>query len=130
MSKLELTKQTKKNKRWYNLFTILSFMAFFGPITFYSAQALFTATLTTQKIALCSTVMIVVILTLVSLVNKTMMRSRIWIIVIALWACLDSFLQPLLIIAITQVVDELILTPLKKYFKARYIINKEIDRRS
>lgn len=75
------------------------------------------------------TVFIVLIMTVVTLVQKVALRSRLWVILIGMYICLDNILTPLIIIACCQIVDELIVNPLAKAYKNRYIINKQIDRR-
>jgi hypothetical protein len=109
--------------------TSLSILLNAGPLACYVVIALTEANLTHEKVALVSTVFIVLILTAISFVNKIVLRSRLWILLIGLYCCLDYILTPLLIVAICQVLDEIIVSPLAKHFKARHQINKEIDRR-
>lgn len=100
-----------------------------GPLAAYSAIGLAQADLITEKVALTSTIFVVLILSAVAWVNKTTMRSRVWVIILGLYFCLDHFITPLLIIAITQVLDEWIVSPARKHYKNKYIINKELDKR-
>lgn len=120
---------TKSLKTKYRLFSILSLLLNIGPLAVYIIKALICSTLTYQKIALSMTVFIVLILTVVCLINKVAMKSRLWIILIGLYICLEHILTPLIIIGVCQVVDELIISPLKEHYKNRYKINKEIDLR-
>lgn len=75
------------------------------------------------------TVLIVVILTIVSIVNKVAIKSRLWIVLIGIYVCLNYIMTPLIIIAVCQVIDELIVSPLKSSFKTKLTINKQIDGR-
>ena len=100
-----------------------------GPALFFTAQAFIAGTAVASKIALSSTVLIVVILSIVAAANKIAMRSRLWILLIGLFICLDSVIVIVLTIGICQILDELIFTPLKNYYKTKYTINKEIDKR-
>ena len=70
-----------------------------------------------------------VILSLVCLLNKYTLRSKNWLILLGLYVCMDKVLGCVLILAITQVFDELAVSPLKNHFKRKYQINKEIDKR-
>lgn len=120
---------TNKYKKLYILFAILSLLCFMGPALFFTAQAFIAGTAVASKIALSSTVLIVVILSIVAAANKIAMRSRLWILLIGLFICLDSVIVIVLTIGICQILDELIFTPLKNYYKTKYTINKEIDKR-
>ena len=120
---------TKKIKRKYNFVVLLSFLFNFCPVFIYGIKALIEANLLYQKIALSMTVLIVLILTIISKVNEIMIKSRLWIILLGIYFCIDYILVPLLIIAITQIIDELILMPLKKYLKNKKTINSELDKR-
>lgn len=130
-----MTKQSKTSNitkhygKWYIIFGALSIISFFFPMIYFTGEALYTAQLVHQKIAICSTVMAVIIMSIVAAVNKLVLRSRVWIIVIGLWLCLENFLTPIIVIAVTQILDELIFSPLCKYFKERYVINRQIDKR-
>lgn len=120
---------TKRIKRKYNFVVLLSFLFNFCPFFVYGIKALFEADLVHEKVALSMTVLIVLILTIISKVNEIMIKSRLWIILLGIYFCIDYILYPLLIIAITQIIDELILMPLKKYLKNKKTINMELDKR-
>lgn len=124
-----MTDVTKKNKKLWLVFFITSFLLNVGPLAFYSGKALLTEGLTHQKVALTMTVLVVIILSLISFINKTTMRSKVWILLIGLYFVLDHFVEPLLLIAVTQVLDEWFISPLKHKYKNKYVINKEIDKR-
>ena len=120
---------TKKYRKIYWLLAILSFLANLAPLAVYTIKALVESDLTHEKVALTMTVFVVAIMTLVCIANKIVLRSRLWIILIEIYICLDSILTPLIIIACCQVLDELFICPLKKHYKNKLIINKEIDKR-
>lgn len=120
---------TKKYRRNYWILLILSILLNVCPLAVYTLKAVFESQVVYQKVALTSTVFIVLIMTAVSLVNKVTLKSRLWIILIGLYICLDYIMTPLIIIAVCQVVDELIVTPLKKSSKNKLIIHKQIDAR-
>ena len=120
---------TKKLKRKYITATILSFLLNVCPLLVFTIIAFISGTAIVHKVTLSMTLLIVLIFTAVTFINKTVFRSKLWILLIGLWLCLDNILTPLIVFAACQVIDELIVTPLKNYYKNRYRINKEIDTR-
>ena len=120
---------TKKLKRKYIIATILSFLLNVCPLLVFTIIAFISGTAIVHKVTLSMTLLIVLIFTAVTFINKTVFRSKLWILLIGLWLCLDNILTPLIVFAACQVIDELIVTPLKNYYKNRYRINKEIDTR-
>ena len=120
---------TKKNKTLYWIFSILSFIATFVPIMFYIVKGYIEADLTTEKVGLTCTIMIAIILTAINFLLKYNIRSTLWILLLGIYFCLDNILVMIIIIAVGTILDEFILTPLKKSYKNKYTINKEIDRR-
>lgn len=124
-----MTPITKKYRIIAVLLLIISILFNVAPLAAYTITGLVEADLTTEKVALTSTIFVVAILSVVAWVNKTTMRSRVWIVMLGLYFCLDSFITPLLIIAITQILDEWIISPLHKYYRNKYRINKEMDHR-
>ena len=120
---------TKKFKRKYMAATILSFLLNVCPLLVFTIIAFISGTAIVHKVTLSMTLLIVLIFTAVTFINKTVFRSKLWILLIGLWLCLDNILTPLIVFAACQVIDELIVTPLKNYYKNRYRINKEIDTR-
>ena len=120
---------TKKNKCLYKICSILSFLVLFMPLFVYIVKGYIEADLTTEKIGLTCTIMVAFILTAVNFIFKFHIRSTVWILLLGVYFCIDSVLTLILLIAIGTILDEFILTPLKKMFKNKYTINKEIDRR-
>lgn len=120
---------TRKYRKLSFLFGSISVLLNIAPFTIYAFIALVDSALIYQKIALSMTVLVVAILSLVALVNKVAMKSRLWIILVGIYVCLGEIITPLIIIAVCQVLDELIVSPLHKNFRNKKIINKEIDKR-
>ena len=75
---------------------------------------------------MCSVALVV---TLINIVAKLHLRCIPWILLLGIYLCLKDITSLLIIMAITTIIDELILTPLHKSFKNKYTINKEIDKR-
>lgn len=120
---------TKKFFRWAAVLLVLSLLLNIAPIAAYTIKGFVEADLIVEKVALSATVFIVLILSAISWINKTTMRSRIWIILLGLYGCLDVFITPLIIIAVCQVLDEWFINPLYKSCRNKYTINKQIDKR-
>lgn len=120
---------TKKYRRLFWLFTILSLLLNIAAPAYYIFDGLLGDGIIVEKVALSASVFIVIMLSAVAYVNKTTMRSRIWILLLGLYVCLDTILTPLLIIAITQILDEWIINPLAKSYRNKLTINKQIDKR-
>lgn len=127
--KMAKSKTTKKFATLAIIFTVLSFLLLVGPTLFYVIAGLTTATLTIQKVALVSTVAVSLLLTMLCAVNKWVFRSKIWLIVLALFFVIDKFLVMILVFGITQILDELVVSPLARYFRNKTSINREIDKR-
>lgn len=120
---------TKSYRLKYWLLFTFSLLCNLGPLCFFTVQAFIQSDLTHEKVALCMTVFVVLIMTVISLVNKVALRSRLWIILIGIYICLDHVLTPLVVIACCQIVDEVLIAPLKHSIKEKLVINKQIDRR-
>lgn len=121
---------TKKYHIAAIILLVVSILLNVAPIATYVMLGLTSGAVIVEKVALTSTIFVVLIMSCVAWMNKTVMRSRIWLIMLGLFFCLDSIATPLIIIAVTQVVDELIVCPLRARYKNRYTINKEIDKRN
>lgn len=120
---------TKKYKIGSIITKIISLLLMFGPALGFGIYSLCTSSAVYNKVALCMSLVVVLILSIVSIVNKHMYRSRVWIIILGIYFCIDSFMPCILTVALTQVIDEIIVTPIHKYFHDRYVINKEMDKR-
>ena len=121
--------RTQKFKRLTELFTVLSVLFSLGPLIVYTIKACIITGLVEHKLALVSSLVVVLMLTAVCALMKYKPRSLIWFVVIALWLALDNIGTIILWFGITQCIDEFILCPLKKWSAATYKINKEIDKR-
>lgn len=122
--------RTSRFRLSFWILAVMSFMLNVAPLAIYAINAVVAADLVYEKVALSMTVFIVLIMTLISIVNKIAFRSRLWIALIGIYVCIDSIMTPLIIIAVCQIIDELIISPLKKNQKNKLIINKEMDKRS
>lgn len=120
---------TKKLKAKYITAALISILLNICPLLVFTIIAFISGTAIVHKVTLSMTLLLVLIFTLITLVNKTVFRSKLWILLIGLWLCLDNILTPLIVFASCQIIDELIVTPIKNHYRDRYKINKEIDKR-
>lgn len=120
---------TKKLHTWLIVLIILSLLLNVGPIAAYCVIAFVEGTVLVEKVALSMTLFVVAILSVIAWANKLVLRSRLWILLAGLFFVLDAFAAPIIIIGVCQVLDELLVSPIKKRIKTRYIVNKEMDRR-
>ena len=116
-------------KLW--LFRILDWVCLFMPLIIYIGIALSSGeAIVAQKVAVVSTTMIALILSIFNVLSQKRLRCPIWIILIGLFVAVRDYLMPLIIIlAITSVLDDLVFTPLISYYKTKLVANKAMDER-
>lgn len=119
---------TKNYKTKYTIFNILSICLTLLPMLIYVIIG-FSQGSVQEKVVLGLTTFVAIALSVINLLFKYSIRSTIWILLIGVYVCLDKITTLLIIIAICTIVDEFIITPLKKKYKEKYKINKEIDAR-
>lgn len=124
-----MSQRTKNFKILYIIFSIISFLLTLGPVLFYIVKGYIDADLTKEKVALTGVILCAIILTAVNVLIKHHIRSTIWLLMLGIYYCVDNIMPLLLMIAIGTILDELIVSPLKKSFKNKKIINSEIDKR-
>ena len=111
------------------ILTLASFSLCFGPCVFYIGAGLLSGALAVEKVALTFTVFLSIIISMICLLRKTAFKSSLWLICIGLWLTLDNIAPMLILTAICQTVDELIIAPLSRYYREKAHIAKEIDKR-
>lgn len=109
---------------------IVDFLVLIAPVLVYFFIGLGSGALVYQKVALVGMFAIALILTLFNMVWQKKLRCPIWICLIGLFIAIQQWLLPLVVIlAISSIVDEFLLTPLIKYYKTKLIANKAMDER-
>ena len=116
-------------KLWF--FRILDWICLFMPLIIYICVALSSGeAIVTQKVAVVSTTMVAIILSVFNVISQKKLRCPIWIILIGLFVAIRDYLMPLIIIlAITSVLDDLVFTPVISYYRTKLIANKAMDER-
>ena len=122
--------RTKKLGLIGKILTLISLLLSFGPLMVYLVLSYSSAVAEpVGKITLTAMLGVSVILSFVCLINKYTPRCRLWLILIGLYMCLDNFIGCILVLAITQCLDELVVGPLARHYRSLHRINREIDRR-
>lgn len=110
------------------IFLILSALCLFGPISVFFLRAFIVGD-TAQKLTMGVTFTIALILFFINLIMKSHLRSVIWVLLLGVFAVIDHYLLIIIVFAIACFLEELIFSPLYRYYKSKVRINKEIDKR-
>ena len=119
---------TQKYKRLSILYFWLCALCLFGPILFFFIRA-FAVGDTAHKLTLGLTFTVALVLAVINIIMKSHLRSVIWVLLIGVFAVLDHYLAIMLTFAITTFAEELVFSPLHRYYKNKARINAEIDKR-
>ena len=125
-----MSTMTKKYKRLSILTFLLSALCSLCPILIYVLKAFIDKDVQpVNKYTLGIMCSVALVVTLINIVAKLHLRCIPWILLLGIYLCLRDITSLLIIMAITTIIDEMILMPLHKSFKNKYTINKEIDKR-
>lgn len=125
-----MSTMTHKYKRLSILTFLLSAICSLCPILIYVIKAFVDKDVQeVNKYTLGIMCSVALVITLINIVAKLHLRCIPWILLLGIYVCLKDITALLVIMAITTIIDELILMPLHKSFKSKYTINKEIDKR-
>ena len=131
-----MSQRTKHVIRVSIIMRVLSIILDLGPIAVYAVLAFQNHSTPANKCVLLSMLSVGVVLAigtiLVNITRKVKTkapRCGLWLVVIGLYLCLDSIIGCILVIAVTQVINELIVLPIARHYEKKIHINREIDRR-
>lgn len=125
-----MSTMTSKYKKLSILTFLLSAICSLCPILIYVIKAFVDKDVQeVNKYTLGIMCSVALVITLINIVAKLHLRCIPWILLLGIYLCLRNITTLLVIMAITTIIDELILVPLHKSFKNKYTINKEIDKR-
>lgn len=119
---------TKKYRQLALVFGILSVVSMFAPMGVWVIKGFLRGTPLT-KVTLTGSFMIALVVFLIGLVNKHKPRCVLWILLLGVYVALGNIKALLVLVAVCTTLDELVFTPLHKYFRSKYSVNKEIDKR-
>lgn len=123
--------RTKKFKRLNITFTLLSCLLTYGPLVAAIIVGFTDVSVETEKklyLGFCLSA--AVILTIYSIMLKHHFRSTVWVVVLGIYFCIQNIEWLIISIAVSTVLDEFIIEPVKKKVRAKFVINKEIDIRN
>ena len=120
---------TDKYRKIYIISRILSSIMVLLPISIYTIIGLINGSVR-SKLVLGVCLTLAIIFVAINVIAKHRIRSTIWILLIGIYMSCVNIVPLLIIIAIVTIIDEFILEPLYKKYKAKYTINKEIDIRT
>lgn len=125
-----MSAMTVRYKRLSIITFLLSLICSLCPILIYVIKAFVDSEVKeVNKYTLGIMCSLALIVSLINIVAKLHLRCIPWILLLGIYACLKDITTLLIIMAVTTIIDELILVPLHKSFKNKYTINKEIDKR-
>lgn len=125
---MNMSQKTRKCWHLKNLFWFLSFICSFG-ILLYAIVYGFATGSTASRYSLTLASIVCILMTLISILLKYHWRCPLVLMAIALYFIIDKIGAFLICLAIGIILDELLFTPLYKHYKAKTLINKEIDAR-
>ena len=124
----EMSEVTKKYKTQYTIAKILSILLNVGPLIYYGILG-FSVAEPVKRVVLSLTAIGAIIFTLISVAFKLHIRSTMFLLMLGIHCCIDNITDLIIVMAATTLLDELVTTPMCKYCKSKYSINKEIDKR-
>lgn len=122
------SKVTEKYRKGYWVCKTLSWVITFVPVLVYAIMGFIQGT-PHRKLALGGLIVIAAILVVINILMKLSLRCIPWILLLGIYICLKEVTVLLVVMALTTMADELVLTPLEKMYHQKLIINKEIDKR-
>lgn len=123
-----MTPSTKKYKKMRNVAGFFSTICTIGPIIYFIVIAMMAAT-PVQKVSIGFIAALSIVMAVVNLCLKVHPRSVFWLILLGAYWVLGNIFELLVVLFITCFLDEILFTPMYKYARNKYSINKEIDKR-
>lgn len=124
------SKHTKKSYLALWICRIVDFILLFLPISIFVVMAIIDKDVESlHKIVIIATVAVVLILGLFNIVAQKHLRSPIWILFLGLYMCYKNLIPLIIMNAIALILDEFVLTPLIRYYKAKWVSNRAMDER-
>lgn len=119
---------TKHYRRGARITGLLSALCVVGPLVYFAVAALIAAEPAT-KMVIAVEILVGIILGIVNLLLKTRPRCLFWLILLGAYYAFGSIITVLTIMFVACFADEVILSPLHRYYKGKARINGEIDKR-
>ena len=127
---MEKNDRTKKFAALYRLMALFSLVCTIGPITVFTVYAISNGEIgSKQKLTLGLCLLVCLLLVIINTIKKYNLRSPVYIMILGIHTCIQNLALLFIIMAVTTALDEFVFTPLKREFRMKYTINKEIDAR-
>ena len=127
---MEKNDRTKKFAALYRLMAVFSLVCTIGPITVFTVYAISNGEIgSKQKLTLGLCLLVCLLLVIINTIKKYNLRSPVYIMILGIHTCIQNLALLFIIMAVTTALDEFVFTPLKREFRTKYTINKEIDAR-
>lgn len=116
------------------IFTILHFLALFGPFLYFIPYCFATSGVGTQ-IGIGFAMVVAIILCVIALLidqkhRQGLHKSSFWVLTAAVAYALESVTPFVFLMAGVSLIDELLFVRLKDHYSTALLANKEIDRRN
>lgn len=127
---MEKNDRTKRFATLYRLMALFSLVCTIGPITVFTVYAISNGEIgSKQKLTLGLCLLVCLLLVIINTIKKYNLRSPVYIMILGIHTCIQNLTLLFIIMAVTTALDEFVFTPLKREFRMKYTINKEIDAR-
>jgi len=127
---MEKNDRTKRFATLYRLMALFSLVCTIGPITVFTVYAISNGEIgSKQKLTLGLCLLVCLLLVILNTIKKYNLRSPVYIMILGIHTCIQNLTLLFIIMAVTTALDEFVFTPLKREFRMKYTINKEIDAR-
>lgn len=127
---MEKNDRTKKFATLYRLMALFSLVCTIGPISVFTVYAISNGEIgSKQKLTLGLCLLVCLLLVIINTIKKYNLRSPVYIMILGIHTCIQNLALLFIIMAVTTALDEFVFTPLKREFRMKYTINKEIDAR-
>lgn len=130
---MKASKRTKQCRALHIIFTVLHFLLMFGPLCYYLPTAFAiaepAARVTLSFVFIISAILAVIMIIVEAKMRGGLAKSIMWLLILGITWCLSEVTVFIQIMAITALIDELIVTKVAEHYKTALIANKEIDRR-
>lgn len=82
-----------------------------------------------EKFTMGCMVTVALVFVMLNVIMKYNIRSTVWVLILGIYLCLDNITPLLIIMAVSTILDEFVVSKLANKYKGQFIINKEIDKR-
>jgi len=120
--------KTAYYKKSTTILKVMDLFLTFAPLLGFVIYAFATGSVA-QKVAFGMIGLCGVVLGVFSVLSKYSFKGAIYLILLGLHVAVGNIVAILIILAVTTLLDELLIVPLYKMYKEKYIINKELDER-